>query len=487
MAATRRGWLGWLAVLAGVAAVAGGLWYAYAQGWLGAAYDRVRQLASKDTDAEVGMGGMNMPGMGMGGMSEAGPPSGVPGFAPVVVEPGLQQRIGVKVGRVEKGPLLMSVRTVGIVQPDETKMARVHLRTEGWVARLVVNFTGQQVKQGDPLLEIYSPQFVTTQQEYLSARSAGNKSLAETARQRLRLWGVSPEELEKLDERGKPLENLVLRSPQAGTVLERNVLEGEYVTPQKELYVIADLSTVWVQAKVYEYELPHVEHNQPAAVTVPALPGQTFQGKVVFVQPTLEEATRTVRVRVVLDNPKGLFKPGMFAHVEIRHAMGEGLLVPTSAVIRTGERDIAFRVEPAGGKGPAQGGMNHVGMAGTEGTDHAKMGHANDKGPNGAGRGDRFVPVEVKIDTVRYLGDRFHVLAGLKAGDRVVTSANFLIDSESRLRAGGGGMMNMPGMDMGDMKGMPGMKKEGDPKNDPGGAHQHGGAGKKGGQTKDQR
>jgi Cu(I)/Ag(I) efflux system membrane fusion protein len=181
---------------------------------------------------------------------------------------------------------------------------------------------------------------------------------------------------------------------------------------------VADLSTVWVQAKVYEYELPHVELGQPVSVTLPALPDQKLTGKVVFIQPTVEEATRTVQVRVELPNPKGLLKLGMFANVEIQHTMGKGLLVQTSAVIRTGERDIAFHVMSS----------------------------------------DHFMPVEVKISAFKF-GDHFHVLEGLKAGDKVVTSANFLIDSESRLRIGGmGGMPGMPGMNM---KGMDQGKKSG--------------------------
>ena len=158
--------------------------------------------------------------------------------------------------------------------------------------------------------------------------------------------------------------------------------------------------------------MPHIELGKPAAVTVAALPGRQFPGKVVFVQPTVEEATRTIQVRVELPNPDGVLKPGMFADIVITHPMGEGLLVPTSAVIRTGERDIAFRVES----------------------------------------NDRFVPVEVQVGEVKF-GDRFQVLKGLQEGDRVVTSANFLIDSESRLREDGGGMAGMPGMDMGGMKG----------------------------------
>ena len=228
----------------------------------------------------------------------------------------------------------------------------------------------------------------------------------------------------------KPQTYLTLRSPLGGTVLIKYAFPGQYVMPQTDLYTVADLSKVWVQAKVYEYELPHVELGQPATVTLPALPEKKLTGKVVFLQPTMEEKTRTVQVRVELPNKEGLLRPGMFAQVIIEHSMGTGLLVPASAIMRTGERDIAYRVKSEG----------------------------------------RFVPVEVKISPWRFetphtSGGRFQVLEGLKAGDRVVTSANFLIDSESRLRLGGG-MMNMPGMagmEMGDMKGIDqsGAKKDG--------------------------
>src|SRR5258708_27362586 len=197
--------------------------------------------------------------------------------------------------------------------------------------------------------------------------------MVESARQRLELWGVPPEAIADLEKTGKPKKNLTLQSPLDGTVLELGVREKEYVTSEKELYVLADLSTVWVQAKVYEYELPHVELGRPAKVTFAALPEREFQGKVVFIQPTVEEKTRTVQVRVELDNKDDLFKPGMFANVEIEHTMGDGLLVPTSAVIRTGERVIAFRVE----------------------------------------KDDRFVRVLVKISQWKYR-DTFQILEGLK-------------------------------------------------------------------------
>jgi Cu(I)/Ag(I) efflux system membrane fusion protein len=408
-----------------VAVVGVAAWYAHARGWLAPAYDWVHHLASKDNAGKPDQGGMgmNMPGMDIGGMP-MGSPSQMPGHAEVNIPAEIQQRIGVTLGRVEEAPLRMSVRTVGIVHENETKVARVHLRTEGWVQKLYVDYTGQKVRQGDALLSIYSPQFLTTQQELLNARQAaggGSGSLANLARRRLELWDVPADEIRQLEQTGRPQTYLTLRSPIAGTVLAKNVFQGQYVTPQAELYEVADLSTVWVQAKVYEYELPHVQLGQAATVTVAAVPGRTFTGKVVFVQPIVQEPTRTVQVRVELPNPDGLLKPGMFTQVVIQHTMGKGLLVPTAAVIRTGERDIAYRV--------------------------AAPGH--------------FLPVPIKISPFRFEapqareGGRFQVLEGLRAGEEVVTSADFLIDSESRLRVGMGGMMpGMPGMNMGGMKGM---------------------------------
>jgi Cu(I)/Ag(I) efflux system membrane fusion protein len=422
--------LGWLAGLAAVLALAAGLWYAQAHNWLTPAYHWLHHLASGHGDGmdQGSMGGMNMPGMDMGSppMGRSNP-SSVPDHAEVVLPGEVQQRIGVTVGRVEEAPLRMSVRTVGIVQPNEKNVAHVHLKTEGWIEKLFVDYTGQQVKKGDPLLSLYSREFLTTQQDYVrelrteggEAAAGPRQSLATASRRRLELWDVPREEIEELARTGRPQTYLTLRSPIAGTVLAKNAFAGQYVGPQNDLYVVADLSTVWVQAKVYEYELPHVEEGQPAAVTTQALPDRTSPGKVVFVQPTVEEPARTVQVRVELPNPDGLLKPGMFTQVVIQHHMGNGLLIPTSAVIRTGERDIAYRVEAP----------------------------------------DKFLPVWVKISQFRYEdrhdgGGRFQVLEGLKAGDEVVTSANFLIDSESRLRAGGmGSMPGMPGMDMGGSKG----------------------------------
>lgn len=357
------------------------------------------------------------------------------GFTEVNIAQEVQQRIGVTLGKATQTPLTMVIRTVGIVRPDETKLAHIHLKTEGWVEKLFVSFTGQEVKAGDPMLSIYSPAFFAAQRELLSAlRSAKSnvegmdqQVVLEAARRRLELWDVPADAIKALETTGKSTTSLILRSPISGTVLEKKAFQGQYTMPQNELYVVADLSTVWVQGKVFEYELPHVEIGMPVAVTLASLPTQQFTGKVVFIDPVVDETTRSVQVRVELPNSDRQLKPGMFGHILISHAMGSGLTVPASAVIRTGERDIVFRTVSA----------------------------------------DRFLPVQVTISPLRF-DDRFQILDGLKAGDEVVTSANFLLDSESQLLAGGGSMAGMPGMDAGnkgsekkpgtkpqDMKGMP--------------------------------
>jgi len=378
----------------------------------------------------------SMPGMQMPKSADVTSIRNPPGFAEINVAQEVQQRIGVMLGRAEETPLTMKIRAVGIVRPDETKVAHIHLKTEGWVEKLFVSFTGQTLKAGDPMLSIYSPAFYAAQREFMTAlRSAKSNPdqqvVADTARQRLELWDVPQDTIEALERTGKPTRSLIMRSPISGTVLEKKTFEGQYAMPQAELYVVADLSTVWMQAKIFEYELPHVEVGMSATVSFPSLPMQTFIGKVVFVDPVVDEMSRSVQVRVELPNPNGEFRPGMFGEILLTHAMGNGLTVPTSAVIRTGERNIAFRALSPG----------------------------------------RFVPVQVKISPLQF-EDRFEVLEGLTAGDEVVTSANFLIDSESRLEAGGGSMVGMPGMDSGASK-TPPAKQELSNKSEPAGDREH--------------
>jgi len=362
--------------------------------------------ASKAATAPGMTPGMEMPG------------AVLPGYAQITVSSEVQQRIGVTLGRVERTPLSMTIRTVGVLQPNETKVAHIHVKTEGWVEKLYVSFTGQKVRAGEPLLSIYSPAFYAAQREFLSALQAAKSGFDQmadqqivvtTARRRLELWDIPKDEIDALERTGEPSKSLTLRCPISGTVMEKQVFLGQYVMPQSDLYVVADLSTVWMQAKVFAYELPHVALGMPVIVSFPSLPLQQLAGKIVFIDPVVDEMSRSVQVRIELPNPAGQLRPGMFGDVSISHSMGAGLTVPSSAIIRTGERDIAFRAVAA----------------------------------------DRFAPVEVKISPLGF-GDRFQVLEGLNAGDQVVTSANFLIDSESRLEAGGSGMAGMAGMGGGD-------------------------------------
>jgi Cu(I)/Ag(I) efflux system membrane fusion protein len=394
-----------LALALGVAAGGGAVWAhftgrlapLYQQLGLHAAHEAAGQAGgpAAGAGAHAGHGGMG-PAPGAGG----GEPSGIPGYSIVKITPERQQLIGVRTGKVTHGRLLMSLRAVGIIEPDQTRLARIHTRISGWVSKVHVNFVGQNVKKGDPLLKLYSPDLLQTQLDFLLALQAGEgqQRLVDAARRRLELWGVPADEIEQLRKTGKARDTLQLRSPISGRVLVRNVTEGSYVEPAADLYRIADLSVVWLQAKVYQYELPHVELGQPVRVTLPSLPDITFDGKVAFIEPVLQEATRTVNVRVVLDNRKGTFKPGMYADMVIDHDMGHGLLVPEEALLRTGERTLAFRVLPGG----------------------------------------RFEPVEVKVGGT--FKDKVQVLAGLSEDDEVVTSAGFLIDAESRLKSATGAM-----------------------------------------------
>jgi Cu(I)/Ag(I) efflux system membrane fusion protein len=334
-----------------------------------------------------------------------GEPSKVPGYAIVKLAPDRQQLIGVRTGKVARGRLQMSIRAVGIIEPDQAKLARIHTRVSGWITKVHVNFVGQNVKKDDTLVEIYSQDLLQGQLDYLlaletweSQKTDANKRLLNAVRRRLELWGVSTKDIEDLNKTRKASDTLKLRSTITGRVLERNVQEGSYVEPAADLYRIADLSAVWLQAKIYEYELPHIELDQPVRISLVSQPGGRIKGKVSFIEPVFQEVTRTVKVRVALDNPKDQFKPGMYADLVFDHDMGEGLLVSESAVLRTGERDLVFRVLP----------------------------------------GNRFEPVEIKLGA--RFEDRYQVLAGLNEGEEIVTSAGFLIDAESRLKSATAGM-----------------------------------------------
>ncbi len=328
------------------------------------------------------------------------------GQATAMLSPEKKRLIGIQVVTVSKGPIEKTIRAVGRVAYDERRLARIHLRTEGWIQTLFVNFTGQQVKKHQPLLTLYSPDLLAAQKAYLLARN-GQKQLAESltpevresgvillnaARERLILLGITEQQIQELETRGTPATDMAIHSPVDGVVIRREGTQGMRVTPEMTLYEIADLTAVWVYADVYESELAYLKEGTPANVAVTALPEKTFRGRVAFIDPFLNPETRTVRVRLSLQNQDLLLKPDMFAQVTFQAKLGKGLVIPESAVIDSGMRKIVFV----------------------------------DQG------GQMFAPREIEA---RRVDNHYVIQKGLAAGESIVASANFLIDSESRLMA----------------------------------------------------
>ena len=336
----------------------------------------------------------------------------------VQISPERQQLIGVKIGTVEIKPLEKVIRTVGRVDYDEKRLTTISPKIGGWIEDLFVDFTGRFVQQGEPLFTLYSPELVSTQEEYLLAlrakkelvkspfseiASSGN-SLAESARRRLKLWDITDDQIKALEESGQPKKTVTLYSPFSGIVLEKVAYKGMNVMPGMALFKLADLSIVWLYADIYEYELPFIRLGQQASIQLSYLQGENFTGKAIFIYPSLNPETRTAKVRFEIPNPHGKLKPEMYANVEIKVHLGRKLTVPEGAIIDTGIRQLAII----------------------------------DKGSG------YFEPREVKVGAK--VDNYYEVIKGLKAGERVVTSANFLIDSESKLKEAMGGMAGMPGM-----------------------------------------
>ena len=325
----------------------------------------------------------------------------------VRIAPDKVQKLGVRTEAVARRSLTRTVRAVGTIQVDERAMRTVAPRFEGWIQRLHVNATGQLVSRGQALMEVYSPELVAAQQEYLVAtrgiaalKDAGTeiqasmRGLAEGSLQRLRNLDIAEEELARLRAEGKPRDTLTLRSPAAGVVLEKSAVQGMRFMPGEMLYRIADLSSVWLLAEVFEQDLGGVRAGQAATVQVSAYPGEPFSGKVAFVYPTVSAETRTARVRVELPNRGLRLKPDMYASVELAtEDKGPRLAVPDSAVLDSGTRRIVLVRRGEGLFDPRE----------------IRTGR----------RGDGYV----------------EVLDGVREGDQVVVSANFLIDAESNLKA----------------------------------------------------
>jgi RND family efflux transporter MFP subunit len=315
-------------------------------------------------------------------------PTMVPGLATVAITPEARQRMGLKLGPVQKRTLAGVVRTSAKIVADETRLYRVSVKFEGWVDKLFVAVTGQAVKKGDPLLTVYSPDLVSAQEEYLLA--AGNESLQKSARRRLQLWDVTDEQMNRLAKDGKAEKTLTIYAPADGVVLERMVLPGQKIMMNDPLMIIGDLSSVWADADLYQSDLPFVKEGMPVEITAG---GKKFSGKVSFITPTVDPMTRTLKARLEIPNPDRLLKPEMYATATLNYELGEKLAVPTAAVIFTGTRVVAFR----------DVGDGHL------------------------------APVELKLGSRS--GDYYELLDGLKEGDQVVVSANFLVDSESSMKA----------------------------------------------------
>ncbi len=317
-----------------------------------------------------------------------------------LVDPVRRQRIGVRIARVEERRVTLTVRAVGVVEADETRLFDVNVRVGGWIQKLEAAETGQRIEEGQVLFTLYSPELYAAQLEHLTAVNAGARgpteertALARASRQRLLLLGMSEAQVEDLEKRGEAREQIAFLAPSGGYLLEKAVVKGARVNSGTRLFRIADLDRLWVNAEVYESDLLHVKAEQEVLVQLPFAPGRSFSGKVDYVYPTFESATRTGRVRVVLENADLVLKPGMYANVAILVDLGRRLVVPESAVVYTGTRRLVFL---------------------------------------DLGEG-RLMPREIRTG-VRTEGE-YEVLDGLRPGDRVVSSGNFLVAAESRIRS----------------------------------------------------
>ncbi len=338
-------------------------------------------------------------------------PSSMP-MGTIKVSPEKQQLIGVQYGVAESSAGVHTFRAVGKVAFDETKIARVHTRIDGWVDKVFVDFIGKLVDQGQPLLTIYSPELLATQQEFLLAQKgkdmmksstldgalAQSDSLLAASRKRLELWELSDSQIDEITRTGKPITNVTLYAPISGYVINRNAFPKQRVMPDTELYTVVDLNKVWIMADVFEYEAPMVRMGQPAKVSLSYSAGKSFSAHVNYIQPQVDPMTRTLKVRLEAENPGLLLKPDMYVDVEFRVDMPQRVTVPAEAVLDSGLKKTVF-----------------------------------------VDRGNGFLePRQVEIG--ERIGDRIEIRKGLQARERIVTSGNFLIDSESQLKSAAAGM-----------------------------------------------
>ncbi len=318
----------------------------------------------------------------------------------VKIDPVTRQNIGVRTAVVERKKLLKTTRTVGRVTYDEKKVYHIHTKIDGWVEKLYFDFTGQKVKKDDVLLEFYSPKLISAEEEFLLAKKMAERmrevrrtSLVDLSRRRLELWDVPAHQIKEIEETGVVKRTLHIHSPVTGIIVDKPVVEGMYVKPGQKLYTIADISGVWVYADVYEYELPWIKLGQTADMSLASYPGEVFHGHVSFIYPFVEPKTRTIRVRIEFDNPGFKLKPDMYADVTLNSVIGRhSVAVPKEAVLLSGKRSLVI----------------------------LSLGDG------------KFRPRDVVLGAETE--DDYEVRSGLKEGDVVVTSAQFLIDSESSLK-----------------------------------------------------
>lgn len=357
-----------------------------------------------------------MPGMTEGQQAPATTQQAEVPRAPIQLSPQRMQSIGLRLGQVELKPVSDEIRFYGNVQADERRIAYVQTRFAGWIRKVYVDAAGDFVRKGQPLFTIYSPDLVATEQEYLLAKqnagalqqssvtgvAAGATSLLESAHQRLLQWEISPQEIAKLDATGKVITNLTIHSPVSGYVTEKNALPNLYVQPETRLYTVSDLSDVWVLAQIFQNDAGKIKPGNRAEVTLDAYPDKVFRGRVEYVLPQLDMATRTLPVRLVFPNPGLALRPGMYVNVRVKLALGQQLVVPGTAVFHSGARNLVFV---------------HRGEGNIE-------------------------PREVELGSA--VGDQFVIRKGVKQGEQIVASANFLIDSEAQLQAAAGAFVPPP-------------------------------------------
>ncbi len=361
---------------------------------------------SKGMEATPGMQGMaSMEGMERGTGDSAATGNAVP------LDRSAAGRLGITFARAAVRPVGRETRVVGTLTYAEPRRAYVNARVMGWIERLYADYMGKPVRKGEPLLALYSPELVSAQEEYLSARRLGDTSLTAAARRRLVLWNIPEDQIDSLERSGEARRTIVLRAPMSGEIAEKMVTDGQAVQAGENLFLIADRSTLWVDLAVYEMDARALRIGARVAVTVDAVPGKVYKGRVTFIHPTVDEKTRTLTARAEVVNTDGALRPGMFATAMIRPPAAKSLMVPTQAVLPTGTQNLVF-----------------------------------------VNRGDgQFAPRPVQVGL---RGDSLvEIVQGLKPGDEVIASATYLLDSESNLGAAMQGLMLQMGMGL-DMGGM---------------------------------